>query len=177
MFLAEALAPSSFIVPCMILGSIHSEVLFFYHLPLWFLTRLLENISFLLPEQSSQLVFHLARVLFTSQSQYLLAWAVDALSIKLSQEMCGFLMYFTPCIKSHDQLTRNYLDTSQFCKTTTLIFLGTLLPNWEDILGITLMVLVLLIKCIKALSVLKLDLVLDYVLLEGSGFWLFPKVI
>lgn len=39
------------------------------------------------------------------------------------------------------------------------------------------MLFVLLIKCIKAMSALKLDLVLDYVLREGSGFWLFPKVI
>lgn len=37
------------------------------------------------------------------------------------------------------------------------------------------MLLVLLIKCIKAMRALKLDLVLDYVLLDGSGFWLFPK--
>lgn len=75
------------------------------------------------------------------------------------------------------QLMHNYLDTSQFCKTTALIFLGTLLSNWKDTLGTTLMLFVLLIKCIKAMSALKLDLVLDYVLQEGSGFWLFPKVI
>lgn len=58
--------------------------------------------SFLLTEQSSQLVSHLARVLFTSQTQYLLARAIEALSIKLSQEIGGFLMYFILCLKSHD---------------------------------------------------------------------------
>lgn len=114
-------------------------------------------------ELEAQRSFHLQNSL-----KSLLVQAVDPSSTKLSQEICGLPLYFIPCHKNRDhssfwhmlspQLNYKSLGTSRFCETASLIFLGMLLSNWEDLLGTTLILWVLLIKCIKAWFALRLRL-------------------